>query len=69
MSHLPNPTDAKREMDAFRLKWTATNSATERVIIAGQILEKFGDNAVKDQQDKGWPCEMLRSVARMQSIF
>lgn len=56
------------ELAAFRKAWAKANTQTQRVIIAGRVLSTFGDSAIAGQQDNGWPCEMLRAIARMQGV-
>lgn len=52
-------------MAYWKAQWDATSSPTERVIIAGRVLDTFGSEVVDGEQAKGWPCEMLRAIARM----
>jgi hypothetical protein len=52
----------------LRAEWAKTKSNAERVIIAGKVLTAFGPDVTAGDQEKGWPCEMLRSISRMMSV-
>lgn len=56
------------ELAAFRKAWADANTPTQRVIIAGRVLSTFGDSVIAGEGSKGWPCEMLRAIARMQGV-
>jgi hypothetical protein len=55
-------------MSKFRTEWKDAKSNGQRVIIAGMVLNVFGDDVTQGEQEKGWPCEMLRGISRMMSV-
>ncbi len=54
------------ELAKFRRAWAEASTPTQRVIIAGRVLSTFGDSVIAGEGNQGWPCEMLRAIARMQ---
>lgn len=62
------PSVSISDLALCRARWTAAKTSTQRVIVAGDVLKRFGPTVTDGQQELGWPCEMLRAISRMQAV-